>query len=86
MVRVITRGGVGELSEPLVRRTNPSAPGSPPLDLNVVPEVTIQSFNHSKMKSENVNMRMTSILIISDTAGQLCSFLLEPSDTTERQD
>ena len=44
MVRVITRGGVGELSEPLVRRTNPSAPGSPPLDLSVVPEVTIQSF------------------------------------------
>merc|ERR1719507_1008128 len=35
MVRVITRGGVGELSEPLVRRTNPSAPGSPPMDLNV---------------------------------------------------
>ena len=30
MVRVITRGGEGELSDPIVKRTNPSAPGSLP--------------------------------------------------------
>ena len=46
MVRVITRGGVGELSDPLVRRTNPSAPGSPPMYLEVTPQVTIQPINH----------------------------------------
>ena len=40
MVRVVTRGGVGELSDPLVRRTRPSAPGSPPMYLEVTPQVT----------------------------------------------
>ena len=54
MVRVITRGGVGELSEPLVRRTNPSAPGSPPMDLNVTSiQVTIHAINHLLSDSNN---------------------------------
>lgn len=34
-VRVITRGGAGELSDPVVRRTLPTLPGSPPTLLNV---------------------------------------------------
>ena len=46
MVRVITRGGVGELSDPLVKRTNPSAPGSPPMYLEVTAQVTIQPIKH----------------------------------------
>ena len=75
MVRVITRGGVGELSDPLVRRTNPSAPGSPPIYLEVSAQVTIQPINHlffdSLLESENVNTR-EFILNIFDTPGQLC--------------
>jgi len=45
MVRVITRGGVGELSDPLVRRTNPSAPGSPPMYLEVTPQANSANFS-----------------------------------------
>ena len=65
MVRVITHGGVGELSEPLVRRTKPSTPGSPPMHLNVTAEVTIQPIEHLLSVFNNG-------IKICDTAGQLC--------------
>ena len=51
MVRVITRGGVGELSDPLVKRTNPAAPGSPPMYLEVTAQVTIRPIKHFRSDS-----------------------------------
>jgi len=56
MVRVITRGGVGELSDPLVKRTNPAAPGSPPMYLEVTAQANSANFSWRPPTQPNGNI------------------------------
>ena len=78
MVRVVTRGGAGELSDPVVRRTNPSVPGSKPRNLRMVKTLSNSASIHwespsvpnGRVDGYKVKLDTTIIIFMYSRPGQ----------------